>query len=1142
MGYKSLRAAYLDEAFARECFPNLFLTDELKNQIEDLGRLKKNEAADGTGVPYNVLLVCDDQERTMQFLKGLTRYLEQVVPNIKGTMVEEESKLSSEKKKLEQKPHSGKVLAVIAADMESARDTEQIRQMLKGYPGMTKIICVTRQQEADRFQHDEELYWRLIRAHFYIRDLTTEEIQRGIEQKLESYTLTEEFRSGLRKYNHTVYPKASLRNDAYIADLYDRIISKYQKKERGIDAADGKILDGDCVPDYHAPEDIEQILKTFEKLHGYEKVRSQLESVCKKLRVEQLSSPKKGTFVYFSGQEGSGRKWVAEHILSKMLFSMGIVDLDGMLLVPEEQLDTFLQNQADRRRRLICVPDSSRILTEEEQKALQEKSEVHHSYVFIQSEGPGKYRKEKEGHVVLFSIVSEEKWAENFQEYCKEKNHALEEDGKEQIKHWTKAIFGRQMGEKKFQSWNSVKALYQEVYEQCVEAMSLTAEYTQLPVIRADYLKNICEAKADYHLPPIDGQSLAVPESELSDEKAVILLLPSDYKNISCNAEYEEPQDAKKKIKQGEPRKYQGIQTNDAPVEYLIDQVYADRKKLEKVICLTTSMANSPREYELGGKSVLDRLQKLVEEYLEKHYDRKEFADIEKIAVDYEEGKKADPNSDISRERIPQIFRELSEKLEGYKYVYIDYTGGLRDTSFLMVVIIRFLESMGIECRKVVYSNFHSKPKKLVDMTESHYKILQMINATDEFLKSGNARGLDEFFGNMPDERGCEKVRNVIKALNIFSDTINLCNLEKLDETVKTLVRSIEEFEAEEDNSNLYCEMFRALLPTIKKNMYIDVEENRLIDAERHVNYPQVIRWCLNYNLIQQALTLYVEKMPVYYFRRFTLSSKGKKDVKCKEPDVLYNDVYNEVAVLDKNYRTWLNELSSLWLRIHLTPNCNLNSFKKYAKMYLTGNQKVTDKLIEVVEKNYNEFNKIKENKSGENKGEKNGYLKIEGTKLNIVNNYKNMEGFIDALRKATAMLKNNNTKTGLAYLNFSLLFNEEKSLDIRMHAIRLLEKGKKCDFLEKGQDTLYQILLHYLVIKTLRNQINHANGADNNAANKDQNIISQYLTNSYYKDGKVYSMEMAKLSLADIAKMLNEALNFLDDAEDIVWKNEVQV
>lgn len=1106
MGYKSLRAAYLDEAFARECFPNLFLTDELKNQIEDLGRLKKNEAADGTRVPYNVLLVCDDRERKKRFLEGLTEYLEQVVPNIKGTVLVKESELSSKEKKLEQEQRSGKVLAVIATDVESARDTEHIKQVLKGYPGMTKIICVTRQQEADRFQHDEELYWRLIRAHFYIRDLTTEEIQRGIEQKLESYTLTEEFRSGLRKYNHTVYPKASLRNDAYIADLYDRIISKYQKKERGTDAAGGKILDGDCVPDYHAPEDIEQILERFKKLHGYENVRSQLESVCKKLRVEQLSSPKEGTFVYFYGQEGTGRKWVAEHIFSKMLFSMGILDLDGMLLVPEKQLDTFLQNQTDRRRRLICVPDSSRILTTEEQKAFQEKSEVHHSYVFIQSGELGKYRKEKEDHEVLFSIVSEEKWAENFQEYCEEKNHALEEDGKEQIKHWTETIFGRQMGEKKFQNWNSVKALYQEVYEQCVEAMSLTAEYTQLPVIRADYLKNICEAKADYHLPPIDGQSLAVPESELSDEKAVILLLPSDYKNTSCNAEYAEPQDAKKKIKQEEIRKYQGIQTNDAPVEYLIDQVYADRKKLEKVICLTTSMANSPREYELGGKSVLDRLQKLVEEYLEKHYDCKEFADIEKIAVDYEEGKKADPNSDISRERIPQIFRELSEKLEGYKYVYIDYTGGLRDTSFLMVVIIRFLESMGIECRKVVYSNFHSKPKKLVDMTESHYKILQMINATDEFLKSGNARGLDEFFGNMPDERGCEKVRNVIKALNTFSDTINLCNLEKLDETVKTLVRSIEEFEAEEDNSNLYCEMFRALLPTIKKNMYIDVEENRLIDAERHVNYPQVIRWCLNYNLIQQALTLYVEKMPVYYRQHHYIPEclqeypfYKKNDY--KKEDIFYTNVFGQLMKEDPGAKGFLNYIQNDLGKMleEQKDSCDSNdveALKKIAETIITEKygKEIAKKIVG--QANWSE----EKNRQSRAKNKK----QVKKSKI---------EWYVEAVKNFPC----NNA--------FDIKYAYRKN-DTYRKKLRVIKnvKNEKYEQLMGGKDTFYKMLSNYLKIKILRNQINHANGEEEKGIDEVQKVLNC----------KLY---MADQSVNSLNELINEALDFLDDMEPIIWQ-----
>lgn len=1099
MDAKKVRTAVLDDAFAKECFPELFLTDEIRNQIEDLGRLKQNEAADGTGVPYNVLLVCDEPDRRIKFLEGLSKYLERVVPGVHGISLIQEEQLRSAERNLEQVQNRGMVLAVVCTDSEAADSTERIEQILESYPSMTKIICVTKRQEKNRFQGNEKLYWRLLRTHFYIRDLTIEEVEEAIEQRLLAYLLTDEFRKGLKKYNQTVYPKASLQNDEYVDDLYDRIISKYQKRERNAGEGQEKVLDEFCVPYYHEPENISQIFSEFEQLHGYQGVKEQIASVCKRIRMEKLSVPSKDTYIYLAGEEGSGRKWIAEHILSRILFSMGIIDLDGMLTVREGELDAFLQNDNSRLRRLICIPDSSRILTVEEQEKQSRSAKIHHSYVLIQNTDLWGGGKEQSCHLIRFTSATETDWAENFREYCNEKMHRWEKGKEEEISNWIRSIFIRQMTEGTFRNWNSVKALYQKMFDRCVEEMSLTEEYTQLPVIRASYLEELCVPKEDYHLPVIEKKAADAEHINLSDEKAVILLLPSDYNSRSQPQEYVEYQD--KKQKEENIRKYQGIQTNDAPVQYLIDQVYADKKKLEKVICLTTSRVNSPKKQDLAGKSVLDRLQMLIEEYLNKNYDQKSFASIEKIAVDYEEGMDSTEKSeiDISRERIPQIFRELQKKLEGCKYVYIDYTGGLRDTSFLMVVIIRFLESMGIECRKVVYSNFHCKPKALVDMTESHYKILQMINVTDEFLKSGNARGMEEFFKNMPDEKGCEKVRNVITALNEFSDTVNLCNLESLDEKIKMLVSSIEEFEAEKENPNLYCEMFRALLPTIKKNMYMDVKENRLIDANCHVNYPQVIRWCLNYNLIQQALTLYVEKMPVYYIEHQYIPKclqeevNGKKETKERaDAEVLYTNVFDNLRKEDSRVK----------------------AFQRYLK------EEVVKKLEE---QNNNDIEELK-SIIRESVTEKYGDVAAKMTLDRIIVMIRKEEKKGKSLTAGTLT----DLVRRFSWSNAWEVVYGLETKDTYRKKLKVIDRVQKNEYkqIKSGKNTLYQILAYYLKMKILRNQINHAKGEEDEQ--KGINDVMQILGDE---------LNISKQTVKGLSELINHALDCLNDAEKIVWQ-----
>ena len=84
--------------------------------------------------------------------------------------------------------------------------------------------------------------------------------------------------------------------------------------------------------------------------------------------------------------------------------------------------------------------------------------------------------------------------------------------------------------------------------------------------------------------------------------------------------------------------------------------------------------------------------------------------------------------------------------------------------SFLMVVAIRFLEFKNIECKKVIYSDFFSSPKK-IKCLDSVYNLFQMINGMNEFVSSGTTRQLDDIF---------QKENPLILAIRNFSHATNV--------------------------------------------------------------------------------------------------------------------------------------------------------------------------------------------------------------------------------------------------------------------------------------------------------------------------------------------------------------------------------
>lgn len=81
----------------------------------------------------------------------------------------------------------------------------------------------------------------------------------------------------------------------------------------------------------------------------------------------------------------------------------------------------------------------------------------------------------------------------------------------------------------------------------------------------------------------------------------------------------------------------------------------------------------------------------------------------------------------------------------------------------------------------------------------------------------------------------------------------------------------------------VYTELNENLRSNIKKNMYLDED----------VSIPNIIRWCLDNSLIQQAITLYVEKMPSYYFSQGII--KRSEDDTEDDTGLFYGKVYDDL-------------------------------------------------------------------------------------------------------------------------------------------------------------------------------------------------------------------------------------------------------
>ena len=288
-----------------------------------------------------------------------------------------------------------------------------------------------------------------------------------------------------------------------------------------------------------------------------------------------------------------------------------------------------------------------------------------------------------------------------------------------------------------------------------------------------------------------------------------------------------------------------GYHTNDAPVRYLLNKSVRDGHPISQIFVIASDKVMTPQR----GFSAYNRLKRLV-------LNEPEFSDVSFTSIPYKM-----PESEQESRSLPLTIYESfvnamrrAESSDSTRHMYIDYTGGLRDTNFLLVSLIRYFEINNIECSDIVYGNFQNKQ---ISSLNYIYGMLQITERVNIFLSTGNAKPLYDYYKGPSFLSDDPEVNDFLEAVNEFSGKISLCNIHDIESTSKKLSDACLALEnsKKEDISH---EMVKLLIPIIKDRFYLDS------DVKFPEFYMNLIRWCLKNGLYQQALTLFTDKIPTY--------------------------------------------------------------------------------------------------------------------------------------------------------------------------------------------------------------------------------------------------------------------------------------
>lgn len=349
-----------------------------------------------------------------------------------------------------------------------------------------------------------------------------------------------------------------------------------------------------------------------------------------------------------------------------------------------------------------------------------------------------------------------------------------------------------------------------------------------------------------------------------------------------------------------ESERYKGLSTGDAPMQYLMQKAGQEAERISVIAIVSNKVCQK----NTAGSSMYEIFRDNLDNFagalgITDKYDQ---TSIFPVFYDFDEstGDLITNTNVRTNNIINQIYRfVITASPDAEKSVFIDFTSGFRDASYLMTSVIQFLKVYGIHLKKIVYSNFNDrKIYSLLHITA----ITDLIQAVNAFGLTGNVKQLREFFDDsyIIDKIGKENsgrladMKKLLDSFDRFFGCIIINNVNEIDDCKREIEKDMNRLCDSENSPNMYIAMFARLFGIIKKQFFLDGSEE--------ISYPNMIRWCLNHDLINQALTLYVEKMPEEYFKSSLIRSIYDPAAAAKETDTpsygksLYADgFYSEI-------------------------------------------------------------------------------------------------------------------------------------------------------------------------------------------------------------------------------------------------------
>ena len=139
--------------------------------------------------------------------------------------------------------------------------------------------------------------------------------------------------------------------------------------------------------------------------------------------------------------------------------------------------------------------------------------------------------------------------------------------------------------------------------------------------------------------------------------------------------------------------------------------------------------------------------------------------------------------------------------------LYIDLSGGMRDTATLLLIVARYLKDIRmVQTKKVLYSELKGNSSVVRDST-GLYNLMDLITAVDAFFSTGTTEKLKAYMKQTGETD--PDILNLLDRIDHFADDLALCRVQMLKADLKAIARQIKQRPASRETlSSLLYEMF----------------------------------------------------------------------------------------------------------------------------------------------------------------------------------------------------------------------------------------------------------------------------------------------------------------------------------------------